>query len=159
MAKAFNMGTLKIIWGRLVLLFIVMAGLTACAAPMFDSDHHMIRGRVTKVWTKQEMIEDWHARLELLANAPPLEAYVGEYRQVTVYRGNTGRIHRFEASLSRSTMALAVGDVVEIDTGMRSRAPRDFEDIAMVTKLTCRASEPMCVDDSKRGELLGPIRN
>jgi hypothetical protein len=145
-------------WRRTILLALSMAGLAACATPMLYKDHQPLRGRVTKVWTEQEMREDWQANLQGLGVVPPIGTYVSEYRKVTVYLGHIWRSRIFEPVLSRSPLALGEGDVVEIDIGMRSQAPIDFGDVAIVTKVTCRASEQMCIDDRHVGALLGPVR-
>ena len=122
---------------------------------MLYRDHQVIRGQITRVWTKQEMSEAWGARVRSLSSAPSLEVYLRDYREVTIYlrRARHGSI--YEDSLSPSALGLTRGDVVRIDMGMRSRAPLEFGDLAMVTTLICRASNLKCLEDQRRSGMLG----
>ena len=128
-------------------------GLMACTSPPISGDHQMLRVRVVRVWTDQEMTDDWLNHMRSLTGAPPLESYLREYRRETVFLGYAGRGDRYEYSLAVSTMHLAPGDIVELDIGGRSRPPIAFADIPLARNLVCRATEIECINDAKRSPL------
>ncbi len=108
---------------RIAFFSIAAAALAGCSGPHLYADHQPVRGRVTKVWTRQDMSEDWSTHVRGLGNAPSLETYLGEYSKVTVYLGHVSRSRIYEFPLSRSAMNLAEGAVGELDIGIRTRDP------------------------------------
>jgi hypothetical protein len=145
-------------WRSRIAVWIAVFGLTACAVFVPGSDHQLVRGRVTDVWTKGKMSEDWAKRLQPLGNAPALESYLSEYRVVMVVIGNRGRSRFWDRPLSKSAMDVREGDVVDYDVGLKEQTPGEFGDVAIVTKVVCRASDHECIEDRNRGGTLGFVR-
>jgi hypothetical protein len=143
----------------IALILISSLGLTACVSPQVSSDHQLLRVRVVRIWTDQEMIDDWVNHLRSLAGAPPLESYLGEYRRETVFLGYAGRGDRYDYSLAAATMRLEPGDVVELDFGTKDHLARAFEDIPKVRRVVCSAADVACINDARRGASLGRVQN
>ena len=141
-----------------VLALLTVLALTSCALHGVYVDHEVIRVRVVRIWTDQEMIDDWQDHLRVLAGAPPLSPYLVDYRRDTVFLGYAGRGNRYEYAVAPANAPLGVGDVVELDVGARSHGPRAFDDLPAVVTLVCRAADHECLADPKRGASLGTIR-
>jgi hypothetical protein len=139
----------------IALALISSLGLSACTWPTIYRDHQLLRVRVVRIWTNEEIAEDWQAHLRQLADTPPLQSYLREYSRETVFLGHAGRNNRYEYSLALSSMPLAIGDIVEIDIGSQSRAPRAFDDLPMIKRVLCRVADAECLGEPKRGATLG----
>lgn len=65
---------------RSILYFAFVVSLTACMLPTLYKDHQLARGRVTKVWTNEAMVEDWRDNIKSLHEAPDWDEYIQNYQ-------------------------------------------------------------------------------
>jgi hypothetical protein len=133
--------------------------LVACSLATVYPDHQPVRARVIQVWTTQRMIEDWRVNLQQLDGAPPLQRYVDDFRRVDVYAGRTMRAARFENAVARAGLRLSKGDIIEMDTGLKSQSPIRFEDLGLVTRFACGDADRRCADDPTKRVSLGRLAN
>lgn len=142
---------------RTATYFVYLISLSACVWPTIYADHQPARGRVTDVWTEQQMEENWEGNVKSLRGAPGRGSYVRDYQVATVFVERLARNRHFEKLLVRRIENVAGGDIVDMEMGLRTRSPSAFADLGMITTIVCRHDDKSCLDDPARGKKLGAV--